>query len=79
MARDRPRYVEAYPSDSKKTIGMLLEDMHVVIYGGGRRSEGQLPVTTGADVGNAAAFMASDRAGATTGTVFDLSSGTVVD
>ena len=28
---------------------MLLEDMHVVIYGGGRRSEGQLPVTTGAD------------------------------
>jgi enoyl-[acyl-carrier-protein] reductase (NADH) len=34
---------------------------------------------TGADVGNAAAFMASDRAGATTGTVFDLTSGTVVD
>ena len=58
---------------------MLLEDMHVVIYGGGRRSEGPLPVTTGADVGNAAAFMASDRASTTTGTVFDLTSGTVVD
>jgi enoyl-[acyl-carrier-protein] reductase (NADH) len=36
-------------------------------------------VTTLADVGNAAAFMASDRAGATTGTVFNLTSGTVVD
>ena len=30
---------------------MLLEDMHAVIYGGGDRSEGQLPVTTGADAG----------------------------
>jgi NAD(P)-dependent dehydrogenase (short-subunit alcohol dehydrogenase family) len=36
-------------------------------------------VTTLADVGNAAAFLASDLAGATTGTVFDLTSGTVVD
>ena len=36
-------------------------------------------VPTLADVGNAAAFMASDRAGARTGTVFDLTSGTVVD
>jgi NAD(P)-dependent dehydrogenase (short-subunit alcohol dehydrogenase family) len=36
-------------------------------------------VTTLADVGNAAAFLASDRADATTGTVFNLTSGTVVD
>jgi 3-oxoacyl-[acyl-carrier protein] reductase len=36
-------------------------------------------VTTLADVGNAAAFLASDRSGATTGTVFNLTSGTVVD
>jgi len=36
-------------------------------------------VTTLADVGSAAAFLASDRAGATTGTVFNLTSGTVVD
>ena len=36
-------------------------------------------VTTLADVGNAAAFLASDRARATTGTVFNLTSGTVVD
>jgi 3-oxoacyl-[acyl-carrier protein] reductase len=36
-------------------------------------------VTTLADVGNAAAFLASDRAGAMTGTVVDLTSGTVVD
>lgn len=36
-------------------------------------------VTTLADVGNAAAFVASDRAGATTGTVLNLTSGTVVD
>jgi 3-oxoacyl-[acyl-carrier protein] reductase len=36
-------------------------------------------VTTLADVGNAAAFFASDLAGATTGTVFNLTSGTVVD
>ena len=36
-------------------------------------------VTTLADVANAAAFLASDRAGATTGTVFNLTSGTVVD
>ena len=36
-------------------------------------------VTTLADVGNAAAFLASDRALATTGTVFNLTSGTVVD
>jgi 3-oxoacyl-[acyl-carrier protein] reductase len=36
-------------------------------------------VTTLADAGNAAAFLASDRAGATTGTVFNLTSGTVVD
>ncbi len=36
-------------------------------------------VTTLADVGNAAAFLASERAGATTGTVFNLTSGTVVD
>jgi NAD(P)-dependent dehydrogenase (short-subunit alcohol dehydrogenase family) len=36
-------------------------------------------VTTLADVGNAAAFLASDRACATTGTVFNLTSGTVVD
>ena len=35
--------------------------------------------TTLADVGNAAAFLASDLAGATTGTVFNLTSGTVVD
>jgi hypothetical protein len=28
---------------------------------------------------NAAAFLASDRAGATTGTVFNCTSGTVVD
>ncbi len=36
-------------------------------------------VTTLADVGNAAAFFASDLAGATTGTVVNLTSGTVVD
>jgi enoyl-[acyl-carrier-protein] reductase (NADH) len=36
-------------------------------------------VTTLADVGNAAAFLASDQAAATTGTVFNLTSGTVVD
>ena len=36
-------------------------------------------VTTLADVGNAAAFLASDLASATTGTVFNLTSGTVVD
>lgn len=36
-------------------------------------------VTTLADFGNAAAFLASDLAGATTGTVFNLTSGTVVD
>ena len=36
-------------------------------------------VTTLADVGNTAAFLASDRAGATTGTVANLTSGTVVD
>ena len=36
-------------------------------------------VTTLADVGNAAVFLASDRAGATTGTVFNITSGTVVD
>lgn len=35
--------------------------------------------TSLADVGNAAAFLASDRAGATTGTVFNLTSGTVID
>ena len=32
-----------------------------------------------AEVGDAAAFVASDRAGATTGTVFDLTSGAIVD
>jgi 3-oxoacyl-[acyl-carrier protein] reductase len=36
-------------------------------------------VTTLADVGNAAVFLASERAGATTGTVANLTSGTVVD
>ncbi len=36
-------------------------------------------VTTLADAGNAAVFLASDLAGATTGTVFNLTSGTVVD
>lgn len=36
-------------------------------------------VTTLADVSNAAVFLASDLAGATTGTVFNLTSGTVVD
>jgi 3-oxoacyl-[acyl-carrier protein] reductase len=36
-------------------------------------------VTTLADVGNAAAFLASDLAAATTGTVFNLTSGTVID
>ena len=36
-------------------------------------------VTTLADVGNAAAFMASDRTGAMTGTVANLTCGTVVD
>jgi 3-oxoacyl-[acyl-carrier protein] reductase len=36
-------------------------------------------VTTLADVGNAAAFLASDLAAATTGTVFNLTSGTIVD
>ena len=36
-------------------------------------------VTTLADVGNAAPFLASDLAAATTGTVFNLTSGTVVD
>ena len=35
--------------------------------------------TTLADVGNAAAFLASERAAATTGTVLNLTSGTVVD
>src|SRR5215208_821208 len=33
-------------------------------------------VTTLADVGNSAAFLASERAGATTGAVFNLTSGT---
>jgi enoyl-[acyl-carrier-protein] reductase (NADH) len=32
-----------------------------------------------ADVGNAAAFLASDRAAATTGAVFNLTSVTIVD
>jgi enoyl-[acyl-carrier-protein] reductase (NADH) len=36
-------------------------------------------VTTLADVGNAAIHLASDRAAATTGIVFNLTSGTVVD
>ena len=36
-------------------------------------------VTTLAEVGNAAAFLASDLAGATTGTLFNLTSSTVVD
>jgi 3-oxoacyl-[acyl-carrier protein] reductase len=36
-------------------------------------------VTTLADVGNAAVFLASDRAAATTGIDFNLTSGTVVD
>jgi len=36
-------------------------------------------VTTLAEVVNAAAFLASDRAAAITGTVFNLTSGTVVD
>jgi 3-oxoacyl-[acyl-carrier protein] reductase len=36
-------------------------------------------VTTLSDVGNAAVFLASDLAAATTGTVFNLTSGTVVD
>ncbi len=36
-------------------------------------------VTTLADVGNAAMFLASDRAAATTGAVVNLTSGTVVD
>ena len=36
-------------------------------------------VTTLADVGNAAAFLASDLAGATMGMVFNLISGTIVD
>jgi 3-oxoacyl-[acyl-carrier protein] reductase len=36
-------------------------------------------VTTLADVGNAAAFLASDRAAATTGAVFNLTSGTIAD
>jgi 3-oxoacyl-[acyl-carrier protein] reductase len=36
-------------------------------------------VATLADVGNAAAFMASDRAGAMTATVANLTCGTVVD
>jgi enoyl-[acyl-carrier-protein] reductase (NADH) len=36
-------------------------------------------VTSLAEVGNAAAFLASDLAGATTGTVFNLTSGTVID
>ncbi len=36
-------------------------------------------VTTLADVGNAAAFLASDWAGATTGTAINLTCGTVVD
>ena len=36
-------------------------------------------VTTLADVGNAAAFLTSERAAATTGTVFNITSGTVVD
>jgi hypothetical protein len=46
---------------------MLLEGKNAVIYGGGGK------------VGGAVAFMASDRAGTTTGTVFNLTSGTVVD
>jgi NAD(P)-dependent dehydrogenase (short-subunit alcohol dehydrogenase family) len=36
-------------------------------------------VTTLADVGNAAAFMASDQAGAMTATIANLTCGTVVD
>jgi len=36
-------------------------------------------VTTLADMGNVAAYLASDRAAATTGTVFNLTSATVVD
>ena len=58
---------------------MLLEDMYAVIYGGGGRSEGQLTVMTGADVGNAAAFMASDRARPVTAPAANLACGTVVD
>ena len=46
---------------------MLLEGKNAVIYGVGR------------NLGKAAAFLASDRAAATTGTVFNLTSGTVVD
>ena len=57
---------------------MLLEDMYVVIYGGGGRSEGQLTVMTGADVGNAAAFW--PRTGrAVTAPAANLACGTVVD
>ena len=62
---------------------MLLEDKHAVIYGGGGRSEGRLPVTrrvtTPSDIGNAAAFLASDRAGAVTAPAATLACGTVVD
>jgi hypothetical protein len=47
-------------------IKMLLEGKNAVIYGGGK-------------VGGAVAFMASDRPGTTTGTVFNLTSATVVD
>jgi hypothetical protein len=46
---------------------MPLEGKNAVIYGGGGK------------VGGAVAFMASDRAGAATGTVFNLTSAAVVD
>jgi enoyl-[acyl-carrier-protein] reductase (NADH) len=46
---------------------MLLEGKSAVIYGGGGK------------VGGAVAFMASDLAGTTTGTAFNLTSGTYVD
>ena len=46
---------------------MLLEGKNAVIYGGGGK------------VGGAVVFMASDRAGTTTGTAFSLTNGTVVD
>ena len=58
-------------------------DRRLVGSDGGDRGadEGQFFAGSGDDagrVGNAAAFLASDRAGAT-GTVFNLTSGTVVD
>ena len=62
--------------DSAERAGTTVEDM---LAERARTATLLKRLPTLADVGNAAAFLASDRAGATTGTVFNLTSGTVVD